>query len=328
MATCLISVGANLGDRRHTIEHSLQRVSKLLSTTLVSRSELYATAAVGGPADQPEFLNAAAIIETSLTPLELLHGLQEIQREAGRVADTRWGPRTLDLDLLLYDAIILHTPELVIPHPRMSFRRFVLEPAVEVAPDMIDPRNGWTVRRLWQHLQQTPNFLAITGLPGVGQTGLARAAAARLGAEAVLQPARLADLHFDSPSRDLSRELEFLRQCLRVLPRRDVVSAEQTWICDFWIEELLVSVEAAGLGSASAAFDEVQAHSQHLLTPKLMVMLEASSERCAHSPALSGFQDRLSQLLSQPDRPPVLKLLAANTAWNLEEIVAAALAMR
>ena len=103
----------------------------------MSPSALVRNRAVGGPAGQRAFLNAAARLETSLPPAELLARLQRIEWHLGRTgAKTRWAARTLDLDLLLYDDLVLSTPYLTLPHPRMAFRRFVLEAAAEVAPEM------------------------------------------------------------------------------------------------------------------------------------------------------------------------------------------------
>ena len=104
---------------------------------------------IGGPAGQEPFLNAAALLETSLPPAELLARLQRIELHLGRTRETRWAARTLDLDLLLYDNLVLNTPYLTLPHPRMAFRRFVLEPAAEVAPEMAHPRLAGPSNACW-----------------------------------------------------------------------------------------------------------------------------------------------------------------------------------
>ena len=112
-------------------------------------------------------------LETPLPPHELLGCLQQIEGELGRRRAERWGPRPIDLDLLLYDELILTTPELVLPHPRMAWRRFVLEPAAEVAGSMIHPTIGWTVARLLAHLNESMPYVAITGPIAAGKTRLA-----------------------------------------------------------------------------------------------------------------------------------------------------------
>ena len=118
------------------------------------------TAPVGGPPGQPPFLNGALLAETSLAPHDLLAALQQIENDLGRRRAERWGPRTIDLDLLLYDELVLDTPSLTLPHPRMAWRRFVLEPAAEVAGAMLHPTIGWTIARLLEHLNTARPYVA------------------------------------------------------------------------------------------------------------------------------------------------------------------------
>ena len=103
-------------------------------------------------------------------PQALLAEFQKVEADLGRQRNEHWGPRTIDLDLLLYDDLTLADPDLVVPHPRMAWRRFVLEPAAEVAPEMLHPGTGWTIARLLDHLNQTPWYLAIAGPIGVGKS--------------------------------------------------------------------------------------------------------------------------------------------------------------
>jgi 2-amino-4-hydroxy-6-hydroxymethyldihydropteridine diphosphokinase len=152
MADCLIALGANLGDRATTLEAALTAISNDPQTRLVARSSFHETAAVGGPEGQQPFLNAAARIETSRDCQSIWSLLTEVERRLGRLRDVRWGPRTVDLDLLLYDRLSLITPQLEVPHPRMAFRRFVLAPSAEVAADMRHPIIGWTIDELLTHL--------------------------------------------------------------------------------------------------------------------------------------------------------------------------------
>ncbi|MEP0841627.1 MAG: 2-amino-4-hydroxy-6-hydroxymethyldihydropteridine diphosphokinase [Phycisphaerae bacterium] len=147
-----IGLGSNLGDRRSAIETAVQRLRARSGIESVTISSVYETAAVGGPAGQRPYLNAAARAETTLSPRELLDALMAIERELGRRRRQRWGPRTIDLDLLLFDDRVIQTPELTIPHPRMHERAFVLEPLAEIAPQALHPLLGATMRQLKQSL--------------------------------------------------------------------------------------------------------------------------------------------------------------------------------
>jgi 2-amino-4-hydroxy-6-hydroxymethyldihydropteridine diphosphokinase len=164
MATALISLGSNVGDRAAALRQSLALLALSPALRVTATSTFHETRPAGGPAAQEKFLNAAAVLQTSLPPLELLSVLQGVENQLGRVRSERWGPRTIDLDLLLYDELELETPELTLPHRRMSFRRFVLEPAAEIAGEMLHPVCGNTIGGLLRHLEQSPRYLAVAGL--------------------------------------------------------------------------------------------------------------------------------------------------------------------
>ena len=126
-----------------------------------AQSSWQLTLPVGGFASQSEFLNGAALVETSHSATGVLALLQQIESRHGRARGERWGSRTLDLDLLLFGDAIIDTPALTVPHPRMSFRRFVLEPAAEIAGEMVHPAIGWTIERLVEHLDAGSDCVAI-----------------------------------------------------------------------------------------------------------------------------------------------------------------------
>jgi 2-amino-4-hydroxy-6-hydroxymethyldihydropteridine diphosphokinase len=137
-----IGVGANLGDREATIRRALELLSAEEGVEVVAVSILRETDPVG-VVDQPRFLNGAAALETSLSVRDLLDVLLGIERDLGRVRDgTRWGPRTIDLDLLLYGRETIEEPGLSVPHPRLHERAFALEPLAELDPALVVPGRG------------------------------------------------------------------------------------------------------------------------------------------------------------------------------------------
>lgn len=131
-----VGLGSNLGNRRATLDAAIEALALL--GDVVAVSSLYETAPVGGP-KQGDYLNAVVVLDTDLEPAELLEALLAIEADQGRVRTARFGPRTLDLDLLLYGDAVVDEPGLTVPHPRMTERRFVLEPLLEVWPDATFP---------------------------------------------------------------------------------------------------------------------------------------------------------------------------------------------
>ncbi|MFK7769718.1 MAG: 2-amino-4-hydroxy-6-hydroxymethyldihydropteridine diphosphokinase [Mariniblastus sp.] len=158
---CLIAFGSNLGDGGQIFKQTIQLLNANQSINVVSKSELQTTRPVGGPAGQDAYLNAAIRIEASCSPSELHSQLVEIESELGRIRHERWGARRVDLDLLLYGQESILTDRLIVPHPRMSFRRFVLDPAHEIAGDMIHPVSGQSIRELVSHLDQAERLVLL-----------------------------------------------------------------------------------------------------------------------------------------------------------------------
>jgi len=147
-ARCAIALGSNLGDSFATLEAALNVLAQTPGIVLEARSHWYLTKAVGPP--QPNYLNGCALLQVTLTPQALLDMLLQTEAKFGRVRRERWGARTLDLDLLLFDDVILSTPNLQIPHPRMAERAFVLVPLAEIAPHWVEPISGNAIATLVQ----------------------------------------------------------------------------------------------------------------------------------------------------------------------------------
>jgi 2-amino-4-hydroxy-6-hydroxymethyldihydropteridine diphosphokinase len=153
-STAYIALGSNQGDRRDYLDRAIQALQEHPRIDVTQVSSYHETAAVGGPPGQPNFLNAAAELKTDLSARDLLNALLEVERSLGRVRQERHGPRTIDLDLLLYGDEVLQEPGLVVPHPAMHEREFVLGPLAEIAPQAIHPLLDASVQDLLEGLKR------------------------------------------------------------------------------------------------------------------------------------------------------------------------------
>jgi 2-amino-4-hydroxy-6-hydroxymethyldihydropteridine diphosphokinase len=144
MHIAFLGLGSNLGDRESNIRSALEALEKRGSARVVKVSAFRETAPVGY-VDQPDFLNAVAKVETDLCPEDLLRAVLDVEQELGRVRTIRWGPRVIDIDILLYDELSVSIAGLTIPHPEMMRRAFVLEPLAEIEPELVLP-GGITAR--------------------------------------------------------------------------------------------------------------------------------------------------------------------------------------
>jgi len=150
MKRAFIGLGSNLDNPREQVIAAFRELAETDGIRLLARSSLYLSEPLG-PQDQPDFINAAAAIETSLDPLSLLEVLLTIEQKHARKRERHWGPRTLDLDLLLYDDERIQHPDLTVPHPAIAERSFVLLPLREIAPQLVIPGLG-SVSSLLQQL--------------------------------------------------------------------------------------------------------------------------------------------------------------------------------
>lgn len=166
MADCLVSFGSNQGASRDLFRAAMEALRRLPQIHQLQASELFRTKPIGNPEPQPDFLNAAWRLQTEFEPPDLFRVLQTIESDLGRVRTQRWGPRAIDLDLLLFDRevgtwTIDAEHQLQLPHPRMTFRRFMLLPAAEVAADMLHVPARMTIGQLVRHIEAQPNIIAI-----------------------------------------------------------------------------------------------------------------------------------------------------------------------
>jgi len=156
--TAYLGLGSNLGNRQDNLDKTLNLLSQRLRVRQVS--SIYDTEPVGN-VNQPRFLNSVCQVHTTLTPTELLALAKGIELKLGRARGKSNAPRPIDIDILFYDDQVIETPELVIPHPRLAERAFVLIPLDEIAPDLVHPVSGKTIRELLQGVTETHGVLKL-----------------------------------------------------------------------------------------------------------------------------------------------------------------------
>lgn len=159
--TVYLGLGSNLGDRLNHLQQAVEQLQAHPEIRVTRVSSIYETVPVG-PVEQPDFLNMVVAAETTLSPEELLSAVQEIEQRLHRVRTIRWGPRTLDIDILLYGDRILQQEGLTVPHPRMEERAFVLIPLLEVAGNLRIPGSGATVR---ERIEEAPDRSGVRKTP-------------------------------------------------------------------------------------------------------------------------------------------------------------------
>jgi len=311
MASALVGLGSNLGDRVATLDRAIQLLGAAEQIRVVKSSRWIGTRPIGLAKGAAGFLNGAALLETMLPPEVLLVELQSIEKQLGRQRIDRWEPRTIDLDLLLYDDLIVHTPALELPHPRMSFRRFVLAPAAEIAGSMIHPGIGWTIDRLLAHLNSAFPYIATSGPHQSDNRHLAAAVSAKSGwklldfpdADTLLAPA-------GSTSLTQARAIEFLRWAAALVSGEHLASVGRA-ISSFWIDDVLSAANALFPGE----FEQIWTNIEPLIVPpKLLVDYGSPMGR--------------SEQFRQRGVGPVLRLAGVDPATAEIELLAAMEAMQ
>lgn len=168
MTDALVAFGANRGEPAAVFDNVAQALASRAAITQVRTSPLYRTPAVGGPANQESYTNGAYRLQTSLAPMDLHALLGSLENRFGRIRTVRWGPRTIDLDLILYGERILHSPELIVPHPRMHYRWFVLAPLADLAPHARHPVLRTSVGQMLARVESSnARFWTLGGAPSL-----------------------------------------------------------------------------------------------------------------------------------------------------------------
>jgi 2-amino-4-hydroxy-6-hydroxymethyldihydropteridine diphosphokinase len=341
MAISLIALGSNLGDRRANLRDAVARLDAHPAVHVVAQSPSFVTAPVGGPHKQDDYVNAAARLETTLSPDALFDLLRKTETQLGRQRRQRWAARLVDLDLLLFDDLVIKTPRLEIPHPRMAFRRFVLEPAVSIAPDMVHPEIGWTIRKLFDHLQTALGYIAVTGIPGTGKGELARAAASKTSSRSIFDPNGNLDSvtgYGQFERRTIKPERERLQRRAELLTRGSWPADERATISDFWFGQQLAYIRV-GLDEVDRQELETEwyAWQDRVVPAKLVVLLTRPLDQTVKwqlpndgpipLTRLDQLQSDLRMLVRRKGRGPFLELDATRPDWALTELAAAVEAM-
>jgi 2-amino-4-hydroxy-6-hydroxymethyldihydropteridine diphosphokinase len=353
MADCLLGLGSNLGDRANHLVHAVDQLSREARIELVAMSDYVSTEPVGGPAQQGSYLNAAVRLRTSLSPGQLLDAARRVEHSLGRQRLERWGPRVIDIDVLLYDREIIETDALIVPHPRMAVRRFVLEPACQVAAEMLHPTTGWTLAALRAHLDVPPFYVALAGIDRPLREGFAHRAAEVTGARLLPDPVAESPIEGSQfASRTPGEPPWLVRQELAALARRAVPlaslakradpAAKQWVISTYWINQSLAMVRAAddavGRGGWEQTCREIILRAP---LPKLTLLLDPPTDlRAADPPRGStarehdvdrAFRRRVARelrlLALAPGQGPVIRVAGDDEQTALTELAGAMDAM-
>jgi 2-amino-4-hydroxy-6-hydroxymethyldihydropteridine diphosphokinase len=298
MPRCLIGCGSNLGKRREQLDLALDLLRFMPGVELVAVSRYLETRPIGGPAGQGGYLNGACLLDTDLTPHDLLGALMAVEHTLERRRDERWGERTVDLDLLLYDDLVLSSADLTLPHPRMATRRFVLEPSAEIAAELPYPPGGCTVRELLDNISVPHPLVAVVGVPGSGATEVAVAVAdatlARLVRAAMPLPSGEAEWrHGSAGGAGRAREATTIAavpsavpQWLAVAERWQRPLAADQWhddphgtITDYWLDWMPIAASACLSKDESARFQSgFEPLANSAVAPHVAILLKVGKD--------------------------------------------------
>lgn len=311
IAKCLIGCGANVGARREQLDQAIDMLRFMPGVQLIHVSEFLETRPVGGPPGQPPYLNAACLIETTFEPAEVLDMLLAVENTLQRSREIRWGPRTIDLDLLIYDDCVMKTERLQVPHPRMTTRRFVLEPAAEIAADLDHPVSGCTIRELLENISQRHLHVAVVGIPGSGAPEIADAVADVTLSRLIHAPAPLPIHAVGALSeKHLATKKEPTEQLLLLSQKYADPLLKASWpvdphgtVTDYWIESIRLAVENNPAIDTNKQFENAFASiSQETVAPHVILLLNVNrqtlSERIAYRAHAAQQSDVFSDLVA------------------------------
>jgi 2-amino-4-hydroxy-6-hydroxymethyldihydropteridine diphosphokinase len=272
MARCLVGCGSNLGSRREQLDRAVELLRFMPGVSVQAVSRYRETRPVGGPAGQETYLNGACLIETDLAPRELLDALGAVEQTLLRQRSERWGARTIDLDLLLYDDLVLESTDLTLPHPRMATRRFVLEPCAEIAAAFAHPAAGCTVRDLLDNISVPHPLVAVVGAPGSGAPEVAEAIADATLAHMLPAPVPV----------PTGGGLESWRSTAgawaRSVSRARWDDTSHATVADFWLDGLPQAAASLAPADAEALEAHVRRVAIDTVVPNVVILLVAAAD--------------------------------------------------
>jgi len=289
--TAYIGLGSNLGDRRHTIREALASLNRHPEIEVSRVSDIKETPPLG-QASEPYYLNGVAEIHTTVAPEELLSVLMNTEDILGRTRRGRWGPRTIDLDLLLFGRKIVRQPHLIVPHPQMHLRSFVLDGLCQLDGDLVHPLFHEPVRELAGRLgggnfvldPAGPQLVSIAGPIGVGKTTLVKRLAAVLDGQVVLEPYDtnpfLARVYAGQKDLALDSQLYFLLHRADQL-HPEALSQESVSLADYVFQKELIYARRLLDAEQLRLYERVyEVFTRTVEPPALVIYLEDSPQRC------------------------------------------------
>ena len=290
MSEVYLALGSNMGEKARHIIKALIEIDGLPRTKVKRVSHIITSVPEGGPPNQEDFMNGACLIETELSPPELLRHLLQIEKKEGRIRGPKWGPRPLDIDIIFYEDQIIETETLTIPHPRMHSRLFVLKPLLELTTNFIHPLLHKSTRQLAKDLEGAPKFkiISVIGPIGAGKSTVALELAVSLEVPFVPDPehelaGELMRFYRNPRENALKLQTAFLHARSRdILSLPEKVKEQPAVVLDFFMDnENLFSQLNLSETEKSIHDEEYEKASKDIRDPDLVIYLKASPETLA-----------------------------------------------
>jgi len=289
--TAYIGLGSNLGDRRLNIDSAVRMLAEAEGIELARISDIIETEALA-QSDQPKYLNAVSELKTTLSAEDLHKRLADIEASLGRVREGKWSPRTIDLDILLFGQDVINSPDLIIPHPQMHLRSFVLKGLCQHNGDLQHPVIKESVNELAERLRgldfapnhDLPQLISVAGIIGVGKTTLTKKLASLLGCEVLLEPYDtnpfMPDVYAGKKELALDSQLYFLTSRVMQLDHNALKNGK-IYISDYVFDKELIYGRETLTAEQLSLYEKIyQPFSHNVILPVLVIYLTDSSQNC------------------------------------------------